>query len=97
MRDNRTAVIPKRRTIVGFYKGGQGTHQVSRCMGINRKTVLRWLRRYQEEGNAKTRHRSGRSKVTSAENDRQLVEAAEQNLLQMAAALTQDVEISELL
>lgn len=90
MRDNRPAVISRRMMIVGLYMGGQGIHEISRRMGINRKTVQKWVRRYQEEGHVKTRRRCGRPRVTSPDDDRRVVEAAERNPLQTAVALTQD-------
>lgn len=93
IRDNRPAVISRRMMIVGHYMAGQGIHEISRSMGINRKTVQKWVRRYKEEGHVKTRPRCGRPRVTSPDDDRRVVEAAEQYPLKTATALAQDARM----
>lgn len=79
--------------IVGRYSAGQTISEISRALGITRKTVKIWLRRYEEEGHVKTRPRPGRPRVTSPEDDRTLLEAANMNPQTTAVTLTREVEI----
>lgn len=87
---NRPEVICRRAMIVGRYSAGQTISEISRSLGISRKTVKRWLRRYEEEGDVKTRARPGRPRVTSPEDDRRLLEAANMNSQRTAVTLTRE-------
>lgn len=68
-RDNNPDIIMTRGMVVGRYHAGQSYSEISRGMGLSRNTVKAWIRRYEEEGHVKTRPRSGRRRVTSAQQD----------------------------
>lgn len=90
---NRPEVIQRRTEIVGRFKAGQHLKQISREMGIHIKTVRLWVRREEEEGHVKTRARPGRPPVTSPEDDRRLLAAAEQSPKKTTVALSRELHL----
>lgn len=90
-RANRAEVITQRSIIVGLHAGGTSKSEIARRLGISRRTVQLWVQRYEEEGNVLTRRRPGRPRVSSGDDDARLVEAAVENPLTTAVALTRDV------
>lgn len=79
-RANRPEVIRHRGEIIGRYKSGQSLKEISRQMAIHIKSVRLWVKRYEAEGHVETRPRPGRPRVTSPDDDRRLISAAEQCL-----------------
>lgn len=72
------SVIVERGVIIGRYIAGQSLSEISRDMGITRKTVKVGVRRYEEEGNVNTKPRSGRPRVMTPQQDATLCGAAVQ-------------------
>ncbi|KAG7173910.1 putative winged helix-turn-helix domain containing protein 13, partial [Homarus americanus] len=56
-------------------KGGMALADVADAKGVSKKTVQRWITRWQEEGSVTTRPRSGRPRVTTQDEDARLLAA----------------------
>lgn len=91
---NRPEVITRRSIIIGLHAGGTSKSEIARRLGISRRTVQLWIQRYEEEGNVLTRPRPGRPRVTCAEEDAGLVQAARTNPLTTAVTLTREVPMA---
>lgn len=88
---NRPEVITRRALIVGYHNAGKGIREISRLMGISTATVQLWVNRFEAEGHVLTRARPGGPRVTTAEEDERLRQAAERRPLDNAIKLTRDV------
>lgn len=62
-----------RNRILGMHLDGATPTKISDTLGITRRTVYLWLKRYEEQGNVKARERPGRAQLTTAEEDRQIL------------------------
>ena len=72
---------------IGMMMCGRSANQVEKELGINRSVILRWWRRWQEEGNLKRRRGSGRPRVTKKRSDRTLVVQAKRHRFQSVPRL----------
>ncbi|EFN72297.1 Transposable element Tcb2 transposase, partial [Camponotus floridanus] len=62
--------VETRAVIVALHKEGYSTRQISSKIKVSQITVVRTLRRKQETGLNTSRHRSGRPRVTSKNEDK---------------------------
>ncbi|KAG7156764.1 Replicase polyprotein 1a-like 16 [Homarus americanus] len=62
-RANAPAVLADRGRIIGLWQGGMAPADVADAMGVSKKTVQRWITRWQEEGSLTTRPRSCRPRL----------------------------------
>ena len=58
--------------ILGLKAAGLNAAEITRQLGVNRKTVDRWLKRDEEIGSIKDLPRSGRPRITSPNQDRDI-------------------------
>lgn len=75
---NKPEVILHRGMIIGRYLSNISVNKISREMGISRNSVKRWIQRYEAEGHVNTRPRSGRPRITTQQQDADLLTAARQ-------------------
>lgn len=93
-RANSPSVISHRATIIGMRKTGLGVMEIAREMGIDRHSVSRWVKRWEEEGNVETRPRSGRPKCTSHQDEQRILQEVARNSLQSAAEVTRNLQLT---
>ena len=62
---------------MGMLDAGMTINQTAREMGVHKKTIRRWKNRRQLGGNLKDLPRSGRPRVTSANQDASIINHAE--------------------
>ncbi|KAG7159036.1 putative winged helix-turn-helix domain containing protein 15, partial [Homarus americanus] len=72
-RANARAVLADRGRITGLWQDGMAPADVADAMGVSKKTVQRWITRWQEEGSLTTRPWSGRPRVTTQDEDARCV------------------------
>ena len=72
---------------IGMMLCGRSANQVGKELGINRSVVLRWWRRWKEEGDLTRRKGSGRPRVTRKRSDKTLVVQAKRNRFQSVPRL----------
>ncbi|KAK3880798.1 hypothetical protein Pcinc_014719 [Petrolisthes cinctipes] len=58
---------------IGMWKVGKNISEIARETGVTRKTVRRWVLRYQKSGSMRDAPRPGRPRVTSAEDDARII------------------------
>ncbi|XP_071521940.1 uncharacterized protein [Panulirus ornatus] len=58
-----------REAILQLHNEGYSDSEIGRRLGIHRSTVARWIRRQAELGNTDNRHRRGRPRCTTPEDD----------------------------
>ena len=59
----------KRGAILQLHNEGYSDSEIGRRLAIHRSTVARWIRREEELGTTDNRHRSGRPRCTTPEDD----------------------------
>lgn len=62
-----------RAQFIGMWKAGKNISEIARETGVTRKTVRRWVQRYQESGRMRDAPRPGRPRVTSTEDDARIL------------------------
>ncbi|KAK3891143.1 hypothetical protein Pcinc_004934 [Petrolisthes cinctipes] len=90
---NKPEVILQRGVIVGRYLANQSISEISRELGLSRNTVMKWIRRYEEEGHVSTRPRTGRPRITTVEHDALLFDAAAQSPFKTSMTLTPELNL----
>ena len=90
---NRPEVITRRSMMVGLREAGHSISEVARQMGVSRATAQLWLHRFEREGHVKTRPRSGRPRVLSAEQDDRIVEEIRACPKSSATELTRQLDL----
>lgn len=79
--------------IVGMRESGMSIRNIAENLGISKKTVSLWLKRWEEEGNLNNRPRGRPPRKTTAEQDRLIVESAENNPMNNAVALREELQL----
>ncbi|KAK4297382.1 hypothetical protein Pmani_030199 [Petrolisthes manimaculis] len=77
--ESRQRRAVERGRIIGMREAGHSISEIARDLGLTRQTVQRWLTRWEESGNLEDRQRSGRPKMTSAEDTAGIRAAVERN------------------
>ena len=81
--------------IVGMHNAGLSVSAISREIGADRKTVRKWIRKWEEEGRAvKAMPRSGRPRCTTEQDDLQIVDAARTNSITTAVKITRNLGLT---
>ena len=65
--------------IIINYEKGYSTREISENMKINRKTVIRWIKRYNDKNSVRRKEGSGRKKKTNIEEDMKIIDELEEN------------------
>ncbi|KAK3885555.1 hypothetical protein Pcinc_008351 [Petrolisthes cinctipes] len=82
--------IALRGRIIGLHDAGKTPSEIPHELGLKKDTVYLWLRRWNEEGKLEDHKRTGRRRVTDANQDRMLRNAAEASPFSTSVALTQE-------
>ena len=69
----------KRGQIIGLHRNGYSKKAIAEILGINIKTVNRWVKRYDEEGIGKRKASGAPPKVTTPEMDQRIVNLSIEN------------------
>ncbi|KAK4306668.1 hypothetical protein Pmani_021525 [Petrolisthes manimaculis] len=72
-RTDNPAVIATRGRMIGMWEAGMPLPAIAHELGVSRQTVWRWVQRWQEEGVLTTKPKSGRPKVTSRQEEQQII------------------------
>ena len=70
---------------------GMNKAAIARTMGLNVKTVTKWINRFDGEGSVATRPRSGQPRIITAEDDQRIVQTVMENPHSSAVDLTQEL------
>ncbi|XP_042217556.1 uncharacterized protein LOC121863129, partial [Homarus americanus] len=90
-RANAPAVLADRGRIIGLWQGGMAPADVADAMGVSKKTVQRWITRWQEEGSLTTRPRSCRPRVTTQDENARLLAAVDNTLNKIVIDFTREL------
>lgn len=77
----------QRETIVALHKANMSAREISRFLSINKRTVLRWIKRYTEAENTENLPRSGAPRRTTKEQDELIIATSQQQPLTNAVAV----------
>ena len=82
--ESRFTAMPKlsendRSRLLGMLDAGLSLNETVRRMGVQKKTVKMWRDRFRQTGSVKDLPRSGRPRVTSANQDASIINKAESN------------------
>ncbi|KAG7158554.1 putative winged helix-turn-helix domain containing protein 16 [Homarus americanus] len=91
--DRREAKVALRGRIVGMRDGGFTNTDIARELGIDRKTLYRWLKRWSEEENLVDRLRSGAPRKTTPAQD-QIIHQAKDQIPFTNAVVKQDIQLN---
>ena len=58
--------IAQKQAIIQLYNEKNSSSKIRKILGINRFTVLKFLKRFKESDSVENQHRSGRPRKTSA-------------------------------
>lgn len=67
---------------IGMIRCGRSMREVGRELNVSHVAVMKWWKRWREEGNFKRKEGSGRPRITTDVTDRKLVIAAKRNRFQ---------------
>lgn len=79
--------------IVGMRESGRSIRNIGHDLGISKTTVSLWVKRWEEEGNLNNRPKGRPPRKTTAEQDRRIVEAAENSPMKNAVALREELQL----
>lgn len=85
--------IALRGQIIGLKLAGLSDADIYRQLGITSKTVKKWWRRWEEEGNLEDRRRSGAPRKTTPDVDQRILEAATSHPMTNAVAIRDDLQL----
>ena len=68
-----------RNRIVGMKMAGSSPTEIARTLAISKTTVYLWLKRFEEQGNVKTKKIPGAPKQTTAEENRKIIQEVRAN------------------
>lgn len=89
----RDTKIALRGRIVGMRDGGMSNTDIARELGIDRKTVYRCLKRWDEEGNLADKPKSGAPRKTTRAEDELIMQASQRNPFSNAVALQSELQL----
>lgn len=80
LQTSRLSLVEKGR-LIGFYEAGKSQRNIARILNRSCQTVNLWIQRYQREGvqGLVTRSRSGRPRLTTFEEDMDIITASMDN------------------
>ncbi|KAK4300057.1 hypothetical protein Pmani_027714 [Petrolisthes manimaculis] len=90
--ESRQRRAVERGRIIGMREAGHSISEIARDLGLTRQTVQRWLTRWEESGNLEDRQRSGRPKMTSAEDTAGIRAAVERNPFTNSVSVREQLE-----
>ncbi|KAG7177369.1 putative iGluR-like protein [Homarus americanus] len=92
-RANAPAVLADRGRIIGLWQGGMAPADVADAMDVStcKKTVLRWITRWQEEGSLTAGPGSGKPRVTTQDDDARLLAAVDNTPKKTVIDLTREL------
>lgn len=82
--------IALRGRIIGLHDAGKTPAEIALELGITTDTVYLWIRRWNEEGTLADHNRTGRRRLTDADQDRMLRNASVASPFSNAVAITQE-------
>ncbi|XP_068229729.1 uncharacterized protein [Palaemon carinicauda] len=92
-RDNSVESITQRGRIVGEWERGVPTRDIAISIGVSTRTVLRWISRWWEEGTLANRRRIGRHRVTTPQQDQQILAVSTANHMKASLAITEELPL----
>jgi transposase len=84
--------IAQRGQIIGLRTAGKTVKEISDILGVHRFTVMKWIRRHEEEGDLSSRPRSGRPRATSVDIDNLIINEAREAPLITATRIMERVQ-----
>ncbi|XP_068205298.1 uncharacterized protein [Palaemon carinicauda] len=91
---NSVESITQRGRIVGEWKLGVPTRDIAISIGVlSTRTVQRWILRWREEGTLANRRRIGRPRVTTPQQDQQILAVSTANPMKASVAITKKLHL----
>lgn len=92
-KDNSVEHITQRARIIGQWERGVPTRDIAVSVGVSTRTVQRWISRWQEEGTLANRPRRGRPRITTRQQDEEIVAASTDAPLKTSVTITQELHL----
>ncbi|XP_068208324.1 uncharacterized protein [Palaemon carinicauda] len=89
-KDNSVESITQRGRIVGEWERGVPTQDIAISIGVSTLTVQRWILRLRKEGTLTNRRRIGRPRVTTPQQDQQILAVSTANPMIASVVITQE-------
>ena len=83
----RETSASQREAIVALHKESIPAREISRLLNLNKRAIVRWIKRYKETGNTENLPRSGAPRHTTAEQDELIITTTQQEPLTNAVAV----------
>lgn len=87
-KDNSVEHITQRARIIGEWERGVPTGDIAVSVGVSTRTVQRWISRWGEEGTLANRPRRGRPRITTRQQDEQIIAASIDDPLKTSVTIT---------
>ncbi|KAG0727317.1 hypothetical protein GWK47_034901 [Chionoecetes opilio] len=82
------------RGALGMWEAGVKIKDISQVLGVSKVTMQRWFTRWQNDGNVKTKSRTGKPRVTTPEEDIRIVAAAQESSKVTAVDITRNLHLA---
>ncbi|XP_066981031.1 uncharacterized protein [Macrobrachium rosenbergii] len=92
-KDNSVEHITQRSRIIGESERGVPTGDIAVSVGVSTRTVQRWISRWREEGTLANRRRRGRPRITTRQQDEQIIAASIDDPLKTSVTITQELHL----
>ncbi|KAL7643030.1 UNVERIFIED_CONTAM: hypothetical protein RMT77_006319 [Armadillidium vulgare] len=92
--DKKNENIALRAKIVALFETGMKKTHISRELGVTLKTVQKWIKRNEEEGDLRDRPRSGGPRCTTPHEDNKIIENARRNPFTNAREIQRQLQMN---